>query len=135
MILGIGIDAVEMSRFERQCLRSSMGNFIANTYADAEVFYCEAQGKNTLQSYAARYAVKEAVIKALSHAAKRAGVAKLATIDYRQIETHSVIDEPPELVFSGAMRDFAARCGIAAMHVSITHDGDLAIAQVVLEGA
>ena len=81
---------------------------------------------------AARYAAKEACIKALSQALAPAPLPKALT-DLREIEVVTDADGRPSLVLTGRVQALAAQAGVQALHVSLSHEGGLATAMVVAE--
>lgn len=129
MIAGVGLDLVSVSGFASQCadLASTFvqGTFTPGERADA----LAAPGSNVARHLAARFAAKEAFLKAW--ASSRSGAAPaVAGLDMRHIE---VIRDPwgrPALrlhdVVASLCRDFRT-------HLSLSHDGDMAAAVVVLE--
>lgn len=124
MILGVGLDLVPIERMAamlgRHGERAERRLFSEHERAD-----CGARGLPA-QHYAARFAAKEAAAKAL-------GVP--SGLRWLDIEVHSLPDGAPILLFSGAARAAAARRGVTAQHLSLTHAGGMAAAVVVLEGA
>lgn len=125
MILGTGTDLCEIARIERSIER--FGNqFLQRVYTDAEIRYCERKVKTAAESYAARFAAKEAGAKALG-----TGIAK--GIGWREIEVTHLPGGRPALLFHGRAAERAAAMGVTAAHLSLSHSRDLAIAVVVLE--
>ena len=125
MILGTGTDLCEIARIERSIER--FGNqFLQRIYTDAEIRYCERKVKTAAESYAARFAAKEAGAKALG-----TGIAK--GIGWREIEVTHLPGGRPALLFHGRAAERAAAMGVTAAHLSLSHGRDLAIAVVVLE--
>lgn len=124
MILGIGLDIVPIARvaalLERHGARAEQRLFSRIERAD-----CEARAEPA-QHYAARFAAKEALRKALG------GPPGLRWVE---IEIHTTDAGRPVLILSGAAAVAAADRGVAAQHVSLTHAGGMAAAVVVLEGA
>jgi holo-[acyl-carrier protein] synthase len=99
--------------------------FLARVYTPAEQAYC-LRKRNSAESFAARFAAKEAGAKAL-------GTGISYGVNWLEIE---VVREPsgrPTLKFHGRAAEFAARLGVVHAAVSITHTTDLAMASVVLE--
>lgn len=127
-IIGTGIDVVEVARVKGALNRPATGvRFRARVFTEAEVAYCESRGKPRYQSYAARFAAKEATMKAMGTGWNR-------NVGWREIE---VVREPghaPTIVLSGKAAAFARRRGIASLHLSITHSANSAIAHVIAEG-
>jgi holo-[acyl-carrier protein] synthase len=124
MIIGIGIDLVEISRLEKVFARRGE-RFCARVFTEGEVGYCESLGSK-FASYAARFAAKEAVMKAL-------GTGWSEGVGWKDIEVVSEPGEPPAIELHRRARDRMREIGATRVHVSLTHSGNLAIAQVVLE--
>jgi holo-[acyl-carrier protein] synthase len=124
MIIAIGIDLVEISRIEGVFSRQGE-RFARRVFTDAEVEYCEARASR-FASYAARFAAKEAAMKAL-------GTGWADGIAWREIEV--VRDErgTPSLELRGRALARLAEVGASKAHLSLTHSNDLAMAQVILE--
>ena len=116
MIIGVGIDLVEIARLERALDR---------TQDLAGRLFSEAERGLPMWSLAARFAAKEALAKALG--APRG-------LSWTDAEVVTGPDGRPELEVSGTVADAAARRGIRRWHVSLSHDGDLATAVVIAEG-
>lgn len=117
MILGIGVDIVDIARFERQLER---------TPALLPRLFAEAERALPVPSLAVRFAAKEALIKALGDS---------GGLGWHDIEIVRNEDRAPSFVRTpGLEREFAAR-GAARAHLSLSHDSGDAIAFVILEGA
>ena len=116
MIVGIGIDVVEIARF-RQALDRTQGL--------ADRLFCERERGLPMRSLAARFAAKEALAKALG--APRG-------LSWTDAEVVTGPDGRPELEVSGTVAEAGARRGVRRWHVSLSHDGDLATAVVIAEG-
>jgi holo-[acyl-carrier protein] synthase len=117
----VGLDLIELARIEHALLRDG---FRARVYTDAERAYCDSRA-NPLQSYAGRFAAKEAIGKALG-----CGV----HFTWREIE---VVGRPkPKVNLTGSTAAFAERIGVAGIDVSLTHSRELAaaVAVVLLRG-
>ncbi len=123
MIVGIGTDIIEVKRIER--LLSKQKRFKERIFTRCEIEYCEHK-KNNVQNYAARFAVKEALLKAIG-TGWREGVA------FKEIEVVNNEKGKPELVLSGTVKKITEEMGVTNMQVSISHIKDLAIAVVILE--
>ncbi len=126
MIAGIGVDIVDIARI--QALLDRYGErFLARLYTGAEVEYA-LRGANKAERLAGRFAVKEAVMKAL-------GTGKSQGILWRDVETLRGRFGKPEVHLHGQAVKWAKWRGGGAVHVSITHDGGKAVAFVILEKA
>ncbi len=123
MIFGIGIDMEQVSRIEQK-VRDQAG-LKEKLFTAGEIEYCQAR-KHSGRSFAARFAAKEAFMKALG-TGWRDGLA------FDQIEI--VNDElgKPELELHGKAADMLAAGNISSVHLSLTHTNDLASAIVILE--
>lgn len=126
MILGLGMDLVEIGRIARilDGPPARADRFLARCFTPSERVYCDAQ-RDRAGRYAARFAAKEATVKALG---APAGVA------WTEIEVERG-DGAPALRLSGAAREAAVRRGVGRLHLTLTHDAGVAGATVILEGA
>jgi len=125
MIVAIGIDLVEISRIAEVFARRG-DRFRKRVFTDLEIDYCERRAPK-LASYAARFAAKEAVMKAL-------GTGWSEGVAWRDIEVVSELSGKPAIQIRGRALQRMKAIGAATVHLSLTHSGDMAIAQVVLEG-
>jgi len=123
MIFGIGIDSIEVERIRKQLDRSE--RFKQRIFTAAEIDYCESK-KNKAQNYAARFAAKEAFLKALGKG-WRDGLA------FHQVEVRNNRWGKPEIQLSGRARELIEENGITHIQVSLTHLKDIASAIVTLE--
>lgn len=127
MIIAIGTDVIEVTRVARAVDHPRWGErFRQRVFTDGEIAYCTRR-RHHAESFAARFAAKEAVMKALG-----TGYAK--GVWWRDIEVVRGAGAP-RLVLSGGAAARAAALGIARWHLSLTHSGDCAMAHVVAEGA
>lgn len=123
MILGIGIDLVDIGRIRAALENPRTGNrFRERVFTVGEIDYCERR-RQRFESYAARFAAKEAMIKALGCAC-----------DWRDIEVVRE-DAAPLLQLHGRTAERAAARGIARVHLSLSHSESHATAFVVAESA
>ena len=122
MVIGIGIDLVRIGRFEHAMARYG-GRFLDRLFTTAER---ERFRRHPFpgRHLAARFAAKEAAFKAL-----RTGWGQ--GVVWQNVEIVGGGREPSSLVLSGRARDIAAGLGITQMLVSLTHDGEYAMACVV----
>ena len=124
MIVGTGIDIVDISRIAR--LLSLHGDrFVERVFTPAEAAYAFS-GVLAAERLAGRFAVKEAVMKAL-------GTGKSQGILWRDVETVRTPSGKPEARLHGQALRFLERTGADAVHVTITHDGGRAVAFVIIE--
>ena len=126
MIAGIGVDIVDIARI--QALLDRYGDrFLRRVYTNAETAYAMS-GVNRAERLAGRFAVKEALMKAL-------GTGKSQGILWRDVETVRGRSGKPEVRLHGQAMLWMTLRGGVAVHVSIAHDGGKAVAFVILEKA
>jgi holo-[acyl-carrier protein] synthase len=124
MIVGSGIDLVEIGRIQRSMDRYG-GRFLDRVYTGAEQEYCLRKRKSA-ESFAARFAAKEAGAKAL-------GTGISYGVNWLEIEVVRAPSGKPDIRFHGRAAEIAARLGVVRAALSITHTADLAMASVVIE--
>lgn len=124
MIIGAGIDIAETKRIE-QTLEKHGDRFRNRVYTPDEIAYCE-RFRNKVERYAARFAAKEALFKAL-------GTGWGAGIRWRDVEITHLPSGKPELALRGRAQEIARELGISRAAVSLSHANAYAVAQVVLE--
>ena len=100
--------------------------FAERVFTAAERQYCDSRGAVSAQYYAARFAAKEASLKALQ-TGWRGG------ISWQDVEVSARDSGAPYLFFTGEVLAILERFGATATHLSISHTSEHAIAQVVLE--
>jgi holo-[acyl-carrier protein] synthase len=122
VIKGIGVDAVEVDRM-RQILQRTPT--FRQRFTDAEQGDAEQQNDPS-ERYAARFAAKEAVMKAL-------GVG-LGAFGFHDVETVRAESGAPSLVLRGQAQVLAEAAGVITWHISLTHTATTAIAMVIAEG-
>jgi holo-[acyl-carrier protein] synthase len=125
LILGIGTDLMEIERI-RQSIARFGDRFLARVFTPNEIGYCQ-QKKNAAESFAARFAAKEAGAKAL-------GTGISHGIGWLELE---VVREPsgkPSLHLSGRAAGRARSLGVTNISLSLTHSRDTSLAVVVMEG-
>jgi holo-[acyl-carrier protein] synthase len=121
-IFGIGIDVVEVDRIAAAIER--LGEpFLAKLFTQRERAYCQAQKKSALH-YAARFAAKEAVSKALG-----TGIGGQA--GWLDLEITRDPSGAPKLMLQGNAADFAKQHGITEIQISLTHARDYAAANAI----
>jgi len=126
MIVGSGIDLAEIGRIRNSVERYGP-RFLNRVYTAAEQAYC-LRKRNSAESFAARFAAKEAGAKAL-------GTGISFGVNWLEIEVVREASGRPTLKFHGRAAEIAAHLGVAHAALSITHTTDLAMASVVLENA
>jgi holo-[acyl-carrier protein] synthase len=124
VIVSIGIDIIEVARIREVLLRTP--RFAERVFTRAERDYCDSRGVVSAQHYAARFAAKEAALKALQ-TGWRGG------ISWQDIEVSARESGAPYLIFTGEVLSVFEKFGATATHLSISHTTEHAIAQVVLE--
>jgi len=125
MIVAIGIDLVEIARIEEVFARRG-DRFRARVFTDDEISYCERRASK-FASYAARFAAKEATMKAL-------GTGWSDGVGWMDIEIVSGPNGAPALQLHRRALERLREIGATKAHVSLTHSGSLAMAEVLLEG-
>ncbi len=115
-MLGLGVDVVEVSRFARRDRR-----FLDRLFTPAERRYCEGRAARAAH-YAARFAAKEAVLKAL-------GTGLTDGMRWRDVEVVRAASGAVSVRLSGAVR---RRAGRRRVHLSLSHAGGIAVAAVVI---
>jgi len=124
MIVGTGIDIAEVGRIAAAIERFGE-RFLQRIYTAAEIRYCESKA-NRIERYAARFAAKEAAMKAIGTGWKH-GVA------WTDVEVRREPGGRPTVSFSGKAGEFAARLGAKRASLSLTHTEEHAMASVILE--
>jgi len=128
-IVGTGIDVIEVERIERALTRPRTGiRFRQRVFTQREVAYCESRGRPRYQSYAARFAAKEAAMKAMGTGWNR-------NVGWSEIEVVRERGKAPTITLHGKTAAFASRRSISAFHLSLTHTARDAIAHVIAEGS
>ena len=122
MIIGIGIDIVEIDRIAKA---ASKERFMERIYSDAEIAIFEACNYR-METVAGRFAAKEAVLKALG--------CGLGDMPMRCIEILRAPSGQPVVELSGAAKEKAEELGVKHMHISISHSARYAVAQIIAEG-
>jgi holo-[acyl-carrier protein] synthase len=124
VIVGLGLDVAEIDRIEAAVVRHG-APFIERLFTPAEAAYCQRY-KSPYERYAGRFAAKEAAMKAL-------GTGWARGVRWRDLE---VVREPsgkPTLQLHGVAGQIAESLGVKHIALTITHSGNLAIAQVIFE--
>jgi holo-[acyl-carrier protein] synthase len=124
MIVGTGIDIAEVPRIAEAISRFG-ARFIQRVYTEREIKYCDSKA-NRVERYAARFAAKEAAMKAL-------GTGWNHGVRWRDIEVRRQPAGRPTIVFHGKAAEFAAKLGAVHVALSLSHTELQAIAQVILE--
>lgn len=124
MLVGTGVDLIEIDRIADSINRYG-DRFLNRVFTPGEIEYCQRK-KNAAESFAARFAAKEAAAKALGTGIQR-GVA------WREIEVRRNPGERPTLRFTGRASERAGRLRVRHASLSLTHSRNLAMATVQLE--
>jgi holo-[acyl-carrier protein] synthase len=124
MIIGTGIDIAEVPRI-RQSIERFGDRFLQRIYTAGEMSYCDSKA-NRVERYAARFAAKEAAMKAL-------GTGWSHGVRWRDCEVARLQGGRPTIAFHGKAGEIAARLGVKNAALSISHTAEQAIAQVILE--
>ena len=124
MILGTGIDIAEVPRI-RGAIERHGERFLKRIFTEGEIQYCESKA-NRVERYAARFAAKEAGMKAI-------GTGWNHGVRWRDLEVVRKPGGRPTLLLHGKAAEFAARLGATSSALSLTHTADHAMAQVILE--
>jgi holo-[acyl-carrier protein] synthase len=124
MIISTGIDIVEVYRIAETIARTP--RFAIRVFTPAERDYCDAKGAAAAQSYAGRFAAKEAFLKALKTGWR-------GKITWHDIEVVNDDDGVPSLNVTGEANRLIAERGADAVHLSISHTAEHAVAHVIFE--
>ena len=123
MITGIGTDFIEIVRIQRAIEKNP--HFMERVYTANEIAYCRRK-KNAWQSFAARFAAKEAVSKAFGTG--------IGPVGLMEIEILNAENGQPKVVLHGKALQLAADRNIQRVHISLSHSEAYAMATAVLEG-
>jgi len=123
LIIGCGIDLVEINRIER-IIKKWEDKFILRLFTLREKIYCESKN-NRYQSYAGKFAAKEALLKALGLG--------LRGIKWKEMEILNDLAGRPVIRTRGKLKTIISQKNISNCLVSISHTQDYVIAEVILE--
>jgi len=124
MIVSTGIDIVEVYRIDETMTRTP--RFAERVFTESERAYCDAKGAAAAQSYAGRFAAKEAFLKALQTGWR-------GKITWHDIEILPDDRGVPILNISGEASKLVGDMGVEQMHLSISHTTEHAVAHVIFE--
>jgi holo-[acyl-carrier protein] synthase len=124
VIISIGIDIIEVARVREVLARTP--RFAERVFTLGERAYCNGRGAVAAQHYAARFAAKEAALKALQ-TGWRGG------ISWQDVEIASRDTGAPFLILHGPVQELFEKSGATAAHLSMSHTSEHAIAEVILE--
>lgn len=123
MIIGIGMDIIEIERVRKAVKQPG---FLKRVYTEGERDYCVSRGRQAAASYAARFAGKEAVLKAFGTGLRGGSL----------LDIEILPDELgcPQVKLLGYYEKLAKEKAVAKVHLSLSHAREYATAQCVLEG-
>ena len=124
MIVGTGVDIAEIPRI-RESIERFGDRFLKRIFSEGEIAYCERKASR-YESYAARFAAKEAGMKALGTGWSRG-------VRWRDIEVVRPKGQRPTIQFHGVAAAIAEKLGAKNIALSITHTSEQALAHVILE--
>ena len=122
MIVGIGCDIIEIERIARAIKSES---FIRRVFTAEEAAYCQRRGQQAAASFAARFAAKEAVLKALGTGLREGSLQEIA-VDNDGLGK-------PLVQLSGHFAMLAKQLGVKNMQISLSHSREFAVAYVIME--
>jgi holo-[acyl-carrier protein] synthase len=125
MIVGTGVDLAEVPRI-RASIERFGSRFIDRIYTSAEIAYVERKA-NRFERYAARFAAKEAGMKAIGTGWKHG-------VTWHDFEVSNLPSGKPTLRLHGVAAEIASKLGVRSISLSITHTAELGMAHVILEG-
>ena len=125
MIVGSGIDLVEIGRIQRSMDRHG-SRFLDRVYTAAEQAYCLSK-RNSAESFAARFAAKEAISKAF-------GTGIGAQLGWQDMEIARKDSGEPYVILHGKGLELLARRGARCVHITLSHTEKHATAMAILEG-
>lgn len=124
MLMGTGIDLIEVPRIQRSIERYGE-RFLRRVFTSDEIAFCRQKAR-AAESFAARFAAKEAGAKALGTGIDRG-------VTWKELEVLRAPGQRPTLHFHGRARSIAAQLGVVRVSLSLTHTAELAMATVHLE--
>ena len=124
MVMGLGTDLIETRRVQESIDRFGE-RFLERIFTAGEIAYC-ARKRNAAESFAARFAAKEAGAKALGTGISRG-------VSWKEFEVRREASGRPTLHLSGRAAELAEAMGVRRVQLSLTHSRELAIATVVAE--
>jgi len=124
IVVGLGLDIAEIDRIEAAITRHG-APILERLYTPAEAAYCESH-RNKFERYAGRFAAKEAAMKALGTGWRRG-------VRWRDIEVIRERSGKPSLALKGTANRIAEELGTKNIFLTITHSGNLALAEVIFE--
>jgi holo-[acyl-carrier protein] synthase len=125
VIVGTGIDLCEVERIEKAMTSSHGTRFRERVYTEREIAYAERRA-NRAERYAARFAAKEAGMKAL-------GTGWSGGLGWHDLEVVNLPSGRPTLLLHRKAAEIAERMGVRQISLSLTHTAQQAMAFVILE--
>jgi holo-[acyl-carrier protein] synthase len=125
MVLGLGTDLIETGRLQETIDRFGQ-RFLERIFTEGEISYCMRKKKNAAESFAARFAAKEAGAKAL-------GTGISHGVSWKEFEVRREPSGQPTLHLSGRAAELASAMGVRRIQLSLTHSREMALAVVVVE--
>jgi holo-[acyl-carrier protein] synthase len=122
LILGIGTDILEVERMKQKLKKQP--SFIDGIFTDNEIKYCN-QFKNKAERFSARYAAKEALLKAF-------GTGWRDGVTFKDIDIINDELGKPEIKLSGVAKQIANKLKVTSIHISMSHTKELANAFVII---
>ena len=126
MIVGTGVDLCEVDRIRKAITASHGSRLVERVFTAREIAYAERKA-NPYERYAARFAAKEAGMKAL-------GTGWRGGLGWQDLEVINESSGRPTLKLHGRAAEIAANLGVVRISLSITHTAEQALASVILEG-
>lgn len=125
MVLGLGTDLMEIDRIDQSIARFG-GRFLERIFTPGEIAYCMTKKKGSVESFAARFAAKEAGAKALGTGISRG-------VSWKEFEVRREPDERPTLHLTGRAAERARSMGVTRLSLSLSHSRTAALAVVLAE--
>ena len=126
MLIGTGVDLIEVERIAHSIERYGE-RFLYRIYTEYEIAYCRGRMRSSAESFAARFAAKEAGAKALGTGISRG-------VTWKEFAVEREPGGRPTLKLEGRAAVLAKQLGITAVSLSLTHTAQQAMAFVVMEG-
>ena len=123
MLIGVGCDVIEIARVQKAIERAA---FVKRVFTPAEIAYCESRGKQAAASFAARFAAKEAVLKALGTGLRGGELTEI-------VITNDDLGKPSVQLYDYHAQ-LASKLGVKNIALSMSHSRAMALAYVVMEG-
>ena len=122
MIIGIGCDIIEIERIKKALTKE---NFAQKFFTEREILYCKARKVQSASSFAARFAAKEAVVKALGTGFREG--------EFKEIEILNDELGKPYVKLYGSYKNLAEARGVKKIHLSLSHSQTNAMAYSIME--